>query len=49
MSGTSARDSRRTTRAGTALRVLGALALGYSGYLHLRIALDRPPLLAEAR
>ncbi|MCL3861691.1 hypothetical protein [Actinotalea sp. K2] len=29
------------------LRLLGAVALGYSGYLHLRLALERPPLLAD--
>lgn len=34
-------------RIGTGLRVVGAIALGYSGYLHLRIALERPPLLAD--
>lgn len=31
------------------LRVVGAVALGYSGYLHLRIALDRPPLVADGQ
>ncbi|SFA80853.1 hypothetical protein [Cellulomonas marina] len=29
------------------LRVLGALALGVSGWVHLRIALDRPPPTAD--
>lgn len=49
MSGTSDRASQRTTRARTALRVMGAVALGYSGYLHLRIALERPPLFADGQ
>ncbi len=49
MSGTSDRASRPTTRAGTALHVIGAVALGYSGYLHLRIALERPPLFADGQ
>lgn len=31
------------------LRAAGAAALGYSGYLHLRIALDRPPLAAAGQ
>jgi hypothetical protein len=41
--------TRRTARTGMALRVIGALALGYSGYLHLRIALERPPLFADGQ
>jgi len=36
-------------RTGMMLRVLGALALGYSGWLHLRIAMDRPPLFADGQ
>jgi hypothetical protein len=32
-----------------ALRVVGAIALGYSAYLHLRIALERPPLFADGQ
>jgi hypothetical protein len=43
------RTTRSTTRTGMVLRVIGALALGYSGYLHLRIALDRPPLFADGQ
>ncbi len=39
--------SRRTGRTGLLLRVIGALALGYSAYLHFRIASDRPPLFAD--
>lgn len=38
--------TRPSARTGTVLRVAGAIALGYSGYLHLRIALDRPPLVS---
>lgn len=41
--------THRPTRTGVLLRVLGALALGCSGYLHLRIALDRPPLLDDGQ
>ncbi|WP_298459865.1 hypothetical protein [uncultured Cellulomonas sp.] len=37
----------RSARTGTLLRVLGAITLGFSGYLHLRIALDRPPLFGD--
>ncbi len=44
---TAARSRRSGT--GVLLRGLGAVALGYSGYLHLRIALDRPPLLADGQ
>jgi hypothetical protein len=36
-------------RTGMLLRVLGAVTLGYSGWLHLRIALDRPPLFADGQ
>jgi hypothetical protein len=43
------RTTRSTARTGKALRVIGALALGYSGYLHLRIALERPPLFADGQ
>jgi NO-binding membrane sensor protein with MHYT domain len=43
------RPARRSTRTGMALRVIGALALGFSGYLHLRIALERPPLFADGQ
>jgi len=39
----------RRARTGMLLRVLGALALGYSGWLHLRIALERPPLFADGQ
>jgi hypothetical protein len=41
--------TRPTTRTGMALRVIGALALGYSAYLHLRIALERGPLYADGQ
>jgi hypothetical protein len=41
--------TRRTTRTPMALRVVGALALGYSAYLHLRIALERPPLFSDGQ
>ena len=41
--------TRRAGRTGMALRVLGALALGTSAYLHLRIAVDRPPLLDDGQ
>lgn len=47
MPGTSHRAPRPADRIATALRIVGAIALGYSGYLHLRIALERPPLLAD--
>lgn len=47
MTGTSDHAVRPTTRTGMALRVVGAIALGCSGYLHLRIALERPPLFAD--
>jgi hypothetical protein len=42
-------SARSTTRTGMVLRVIGALALGYSGYLHLRIALERPPLFDDGQ
>ncbi len=45
----STRPDGRTRRTGMALRVVGALALGYSAYLHLDIALDRPPLFADGQ
>jgi len=46
-----ARDvtTRQPVRTGMLLRVLGALTLGYSGWLHLRIALNRPPLFADGQ
>lgn len=44
---TPAVTDRRPATTGPLLRALGALTLGYSGYLHLRIALDRPPLLVD--
>ena len=31
------------------LRLLGAVTLGYSAYLHARIALERPPLFADGQ
>lgn len=31
------------------LGLLGAVTLGYSAYLHARIALDRPPLFADGQ
>ena len=37
----------RTDRTSLALRVIGALALGYSAYLHARIASDSTPLAAD--
>ena len=49
MPGTSDGAVRPTTRSGRVLRVIGAIALGYSGYLHLRIALERPPLFADGQ
>src|SRR5215218_11210054 len=39
--------SRRTDRTGLILRVVGALALGFSAYLHARIASDAPPLFED--
>jgi hypothetical protein len=41
--------TRRAGRTGMALRVLGAVALGFSAYLHFRIAAERPPLLADGQ
>ena len=41
--------SRRADRTGLALRVIGALALGFSAYLHFRIAAERPPLFADGQ
>src|SRR5688572_7670190 len=49
MSTPSTSTTRRTDRTGLALRVIGALALGYSAYLHFRIATDRPPLFADGQ
>lgn len=31
------------------LALLGALTLGYSAYLHVRIAVERPPLFADGQ
>lgn len=39
--------SRRSDRTSLALRVIGALALGYSAFLHARIASDSTPLAAN--
>ncbi len=47
MSAPLATTSRRTDRTSLPLRVLGALALGFSAYLHFRIAFDNPPLFAD--
>lgn len=44
-----ANTSRRAHRTGLALRVFGALALGFSAYLHFRIAAERPPLFADGQ
>ncbi len=49
MSRTSAPPTRRAGRTGLGLRLLGALALGYSAYLHFRIAAGRPPLFADGQ
>lgn len=49
MPATSDRADRRTARTGAVLRVVAAVALGYSGFLHLQIALERPPLLADGQ
>lgn len=49
MPGTTDRATRPASRTGMALRVVGAIALGYSGYLHLRIALERLPLYADGQ
>lgn len=49
MSTPSATTTRRPARTGLALRVVGALALGYSAYLHARIAAERPPLFADGQ
>lgn len=43
------RRPRRAGRSGTALRLVGAAALGVSAYVHLRIALERPPLYADGQ
>ncbi len=47
MSTTHAPPSHRTGRSSLALRVVGALALGYSAYLHARIASHDTPLAAD--
>jgi hypothetical protein len=44
-----ATTKRRAGRTGLGLRILGALALGYSAYLHFRIAAERPPLFADGQ
>jgi hypothetical protein len=44
-----ATSTRRAGRTGLGLRLVGALALGYSAYLHFRIAADRPPLFADGQ
>lgn len=49
MPATSNRAVRPASRSGMALRVIGAVALGYSGFLHLQIALGRPPLIADGQ
>lgn len=49
MSTSPATTTRRAGRTGMALRVLGAVALGFSAYLHFRIAFERPPLLADGQ
>lgn len=49
MSTSPATTTRPTGRTGAALRVLGALALGFSAYLHVRIASERPPLFADGQ
>ena len=36
-------------RTGLPLRVLGAVALGVSAVVHLRLALDRPPLVGDGQ
>ena len=47
MSTTHASTSQRADRTSLALRVVGALALGYSAFLHARIASDSTPLAAD--
>jgi hypothetical protein len=42
-----ATTTRRTDRTGLALRIIGAVALGFSAYLHFRIASDDPPLFQD--
>lgn len=49
MSASPATTTRPVRRTGLVLRVLGALALGYSAYLHAAIAIDRPPLFADGQ
>ena len=44
-----ATTSHRTDRAGLVLRLAGAAALGYSAWLHFRIAADSPPLAADGK
>jgi hypothetical protein len=39
--------SRRADRTGIVLRVVGALALGFSAYLHAKIASNDTPLVAD--
>ena len=47
MSTPTATTSSRTDRSSIVLRVVGALALGYSAYLHFRIASNDPPLFED--
>jgi hypothetical protein len=47
VSTTHATTSQRTDRTSLALRVIGALALGYSAFLHAKIASDSTPLAAN--
>ena len=47
MSTPPATAGHRPARTGAALRAVGALALGFSAYLHARIAAERPPLVDD--
>jgi hypothetical protein len=47
MSAPLATTSRRADRTGLPLRIVGALALGFSAFLHFKIAADNPPLFAD--
>lgn len=49
MSTAAGTGTQRAGRSGTVLRLLGAAALGVSAYVHLRIALERPPLYADGQ
>ena len=46
---TSPAGTRQAGRTGLGLRIVGALALGFSAYLHFRIAAERPPLFADGQ